>query len=222
MIDVTTTACLRPEVIKQTYESFAKNLKGLSLKDCRLVINIDPVPKENLSCKKDIEQICESIFGQVLFNFPESPNFTQAVNWCWSTAKSDIILHLEDDWVLEKAIYFDQIVRMFSTDTSIYQIVLKAYNNVYDRCCLSPSFISKEMYAKVGGNLDPNINCEIQLRGKKFGLEMPSPEENIPYQNRIRIYSSNIVVRDIGRKWLSSTKYKKPDKKFLFTTWEET
>jgi len=44
IMDFTTTAMVRPHILDRTLGSFSKNLQDVNLKECRLVINIDPLP----------------------------------------------------------------------------------------------------------------------------------------------------------------------------------
>jgi hypothetical protein len=48
-IDFTTTAMCRPELFRRTLESFDQNLAGISLRDCSLYLNIDPLPDNDLA-----------------------------------------------------------------------------------------------------------------------------------------------------------------------------
>ncbi len=220
MIDFTTTACIRPEILRKTYESFNENLKDIDLKKCRLIINIDPLPKFDKEKIDEMEEICNSFFGKVLMNVPDEPNFTKAINWCWSNADTDFIFHLEDDWFLMDPIFSHEYEDKISKKHT-YQVVLKAYERVYTKFCLSPSFITKKVYASVAGNLDESINPEIQFRGKKFDLRFPCPENKIPNDDKILAVREQVVLLDLGRDWIRNTGFKKPSQKYRFNKWLE-
>jgi len=219
-INVTTTATVRPEIIDRTYSSFTSKIKDVDFKASTLYINIDPAPNNEDDIRK-VKKIAKKYFGKVVANVSEEPNFSAAINWLWLSAKSKIILHLEDDWVLERDLLLQPLIKKFKKTPHLYQIILRAYKYKYRKCCLSPSLMHSRFYKAVAGNLNPLINPEIQLRGKKFGLVMP-PAKNS--KNNIFVYpekASDIIVKDIGRKWIKKTNLRKPDRKGKFTSWVE-
>ena len=57
LVDFATTACNRPLILEKTYESLAKRIKGIQLSECRLFLNIDPMPdcidiEDNIKLRK--------------------------------------------------------------------------------------------------------------------------------------------------------------------------
>lgn len=218
ILDFCTTAMSRPEIVDKTYFSFSKNLKGINLKECRLFINIDPLPSK--VDRIEVTKIAQKYFKEVHPNYPKVPNFTTALNWVWSQADNKYIFHLEDDWELTEEISIDNLMKPFKKHPKLMQVALRAYKYKYVSCVLSPGIFHKRFYKAVAGKLNEKINPEIQLRGKNFGIEMPGKEFNISWQGKIVVYPKKIIILDIGRKWLKKSKFKKPDKKGHFTTWE--
>ena len=222
-IDFTTTAMSRPLIVDRTYSSFSKNLQGIDLKNCRLFINIDPLPPHMK--RKEVIAVARKYFKEVHYNLPKVANFTAAVNWIWSNASSEFIFHLEDDWELVRPVSVSKLMNYFQKNDQLLQIILRAYRYRYRTCALSPSIIHRKMYSAVGGNLNIKVNPEAQLRGKKFGIKMPS-RGSISHKTLIVVYPEKIkriILRDIGRKWINKTKYKKGGgarKKARFITWE--
>ena len=218
-MDFTTTAVARPEIVDRTYSSFSNNMKGLSLKEhCTLYINIDPLPLG--SDPLEVVNVAKKYFKEVVYNTPEKPNFTAAYNWIWSSAKSKIIFNLEDDWILTEEINVPELLKNFEKNKTLYLVALRSYSSSYKKCPLSPSFMHRRYYGRIAGKLNENINPEIQLRGRKFGLEMPSPEDNISQKGKLVVYpKKKIIVKDIGRKWIKKTNLAKPAKKSGFTSW---
>lgn len=205
-LSFTTTATCRPEIIRKTYHSFVKNLHGVDFSKTTLYINIDPAP--DAARREETLEVAKCFFGRVIHRFPEKPNFTSSVNWLWSIANSDYILHLEDDWELIKPIDINDIMRIFNKNKQINQVAFRAYKFSYDKMCLSPSVLSNKMYKNFAGKLDETKNPEIQLR-----TDFVSPE-------MIHCIGKKPIIKDIGRSWISNTGLKKPDKKFNFIKWE--
>ena len=203
-IAFTTTAMVRPNIIDKTYKSFKDNLKGVSLSDCELYLNIDPLPLS--SNPIEVVDIARKYFKNVIFNISDKANFTKAVEWCWRTAESDYIFHLEDDWKLISSINIEKLINSKFVE-GVEQLALRAYLFKYDKMCLSPSVIKKRLYKSFVGEFDYNLNPEIQLR-----RSWVSP-------NKISVSGKDIIVKDIGRSWIKKTKYSKPDKKSQFTKW---
>jgi len=209
MIDFTTTATARPDILYKTYKSFNNHLKDIDLKNCTLYINIDPVPE--LVDRNEVLAVAESFFGVVVANMPAKPNFTAAYNWIWDNAKSDYIFNLEDDWVLIEDISINKLLKIANRSNEIYAVPLRAYSYVYDKASLSPSLLSRKFYGAVGGNLDISKNPEIQLRGNAFGLELG--------QDKVYAYPKHVVVKDIGREWIKNQPFKRPGIKSEFNAW---
>jgi len=222
IMDFTTPATVRPEIVDATYSSFSKNLKGIDLKKCRLFINIDPLP--NGVNRKGITEVAKKYFKKVYPNYPEKPNFTAACNWVWSHAETEYIFHLEDDWLLLEKVSVPKLLKYFGTHSKLMEVALRAYNYHYSVCPLSPCVMHRKYYKAVAGNLNEEINPEIQLRGRKFGIEMPSHDSKISPKGNVIVYPEErkrIIVKDIGREWLKNSRFKKPKGKSRFISWEK-
>lgn len=200
-ISFTTTALVRPKIIEQTYASFSKNIVGLDLSRCILYINIDPVPND--VDPTSVVKVAKRFFGDVYVRIPTEPNFSSAINWCWESANTPYIFHLEDDWVLNKEININKIIKLF--DSNALEIVLRAYDYKYIKLVLSPAIWKYELYKAFAGKLDININPEIQLRNERF--------KEFFNENNIITFGKRLIVKDIGREWLVGRNLKKPIKK---------
>jgi hypothetical protein len=223
-MDFTTTAMARPALFDRTLNSFSSNLKDVDLKECRLFVNVDPLPPKVDRMK--VVEVGQKYFGEVIYNFPDTANFTAAVNWIWKSAGTKCIFHLEDDWQLVKPIVVEDLLVAFKKNKKLLQIILRAYRYNYGTCVLSPSIIHKRMYKAVGGNLRTDLNPEAQLRGERFGISMPRRIDGKANPGgRILVYpkpGKQIILRDLGRKWITKTNYRKTGegKKARFITWE--
>lgn len=205
-ISFTTTACCRPELLRKTYNSFYENIKGIDFSKITLYINIDPLP--DVKNRDETLEVAKKYFKNVIYRFPETPNFTSAINWLWSNADTDYIFHLEDDWILTSPVHIEDIVNRFD-ENEVMEVALRAYPYEYKKLCLSPSFWRKSLYKRFAGHLDENKNPEVQLRVKGI-----SPDN-------ISCIGEYPIVKDIGRGWLSDSKFKRPITKSVFTSWEK-
>ena len=209
-ITFTTTATNRPDILDRTYGSFNDNIVGLSLKDCELIINIDPLPDgDNIDTVVDV---ASKYFKNVTAITPKEANFTTAINTIWDHAKSDFIFHLEDDWILREKVDLNSIIKKLDDNPKMVQCVLRAYKYKYDKMALSPSVIKKRLYSHIAGKLNVNLNPEIQLRDLKV-------TKYKFYSNTIGVYGNNPVVEDIGRDWIEKSGFRRPDKKAHFNSW---
>jgi len=222
-MDFTTTAMTRHEIVDRTFDSFSKNLQGIDLKDCRLFINIDPLPEG--AQRKLVIKVSKKYFGEVIYNTPKKANFSVACNWLWSNAKTEYIFHLEDDWILKEKVNMKDLLRYFDKHKNLQIVQLRAYRFTYDKIALSPCIMHKRLYQAIGGNLNEDRNPEVQLRGEKFGIVMPYPTLKIPFEGKIITYpksSKKIILKDIGREWINKSDYRKQKvKKARFVTWEK-
>jgi len=225
IMDFTTTAVARHAVFDRTLASFSKNLKGVDMKECRLVVNVDPLPAKG--DRQAVVDVAKKYFKEVKYNFPSKANFTAAYNWILSNAETEYIFNLEDDWELFVPINVNKIINCFK-DKNMLQVLLRAYRYHYRTCALSPGIWHRRFYSAVGGNLKTDLNPEAQLRGERFGIVMPTSggkKGGISYKGRIAVFPQGVrqvVLKDLGRKWINKSPYKKSGagKKAHFITWE--
>lgn len=209
-LSFTTTSLARPEILEQTYASFLNNIEGADMSKCTLYINIDPIPYSNKigSLQKSTLAVAKKYFNNVVYRLPEQPNFTDAVNWCWSSAETPYIFQLEDDWILLKKININNILSLFNKKSAL-EVILRAYTAKYTKLALSPSIWKYDLYKTFAGNLEITRNPEVQLRDACFASAFN--QKNIIVEGK-----DNPVVKDIGRKWLKSKGLKKLGKaKFI-------
>lgn len=221
-MDFTTTATARPDIVERTYSSFNKHLKGIDLKQCRLFVNVDPVPRGVK--QKLVTKVGLKYFKEVIPNYPKKANYTAAYNWLWSMAESKYIFNLEDDWELRADVNMKELVSYFDNHPKLYIVALRAYKYRYLSCPTSPGIMHERYYKAVAGKLDESINPEAQLRGKRFGISMPSRESKIQAKGKVIVYPPGIkrvIIKDIGREWTKKQKFiKGGGKKCYFITWE--
>ena len=128
MLDITTTACIRPDILRQTFSSFKQNM----LRDypCRLIINIDPVGDDVK--QQAVLDVCGEYFKEIIYRTPEKPDFPAAFLWCWQQVKSDYVLHLEDDWSLEHFVDYVKLIIEHSRQQNVAMFRLSAFKSGID------------------------------------------------------------------------------------------
>lgn len=243
MLDVTMTACRRPDILNKTLSSFGRLITN-QWKDCRLIINVDPVGgPENLNPL--ILSVCKLHFKDVLINFPDTPNFSRAFKWNWLMCESEYVLNLEDDWEAMRTIDLNSIIKILKDEKDLALIRLPMFssgqdgqknwttvypwNGRYFECpiekrddmgfCGHPSIIKGSYIKSIAPYINETKNPEKQFhsRGRhimmqevrKWRYGVWGPQNTPP------------AIRDIGRKWLINTNWRKKGTKAFFTVWEE-
>jgi len=212
-LEFTTTAMARPSILQATYESFSSHLKGVDFSESTLYLNIDPLPPD-VDPNACVE-VAKQFFGTVIPNMPSSANFTAAVQWLWKSVQGEFFIHLEDDWSLSCDVNISAMLKRLEPE-DVLQVPFRAYYRAYKgkersyqgKVCLSPSLLQGDFARKMSKIFNLSQNPEIQLRGDNLG-----GGRAVPYPKR------EIIIKDIGRKWLSESAYEKPKVKHKFTSW---
>ena len=225
LVDFATTACNRPHILEQTYYSLSQRIKGINLKQCRLFLNIDPMP--NSDNIEDNIRVAEKYFGEVIWNIPNVGNFPQAFNWCINKIEKPYCLYVQDDWLFVQDFSIKTLISLIKGNNQIASInIFKidgGSSNSY-RIYLSPSLFKTNHFKKINKLLLPNYSPEKQLRPMH-------PQKNpYPYGGRILkilryhgvCYRKNHMpmVRDLGRPWMKQKGLNKKGGIFNnFQTW---
>lgn len=101
-IDVCLVATRRPDLLERTLASFHENLLR-HFRVGRLIANIDPLfgtEADEARCRALIRDLAPD----ATIRAPETPCFTTAVAGNWLASEAGILLHLEDDWLLRRAV----------------------------------------------------------------------------------------------------------------------
>jgi hypothetical protein len=165
---------------------------------------------EDMEKRRDgVQAVAEEFFGTVVVNRPAVGNFAAAVDWCWTTADTDYLFHLEDDWILTQQVDIKDVLKRIA---GMRQVVLRAYPRKYSKMALSPSLIAKDTYKMYAGSLNYKHNPEVQLRGK-----------NAPNSKQIVTYGRTGIVKDIGRPWSKHQPvWHNARRKSSFVSWTST
>lgn len=109
-LQITMTATCRPDILKQTLESFGKYC--FREYPCNLIANIDPVGHGSVG---ETAMVIRNHFPNALINTPETPSLINGFKWCWDEFDADYLFNLEDDWeLLRECPIEDMIAKMES------------------------------------------------------------------------------------------------------------
>jgi hypothetical protein len=222
MLDITTTATIRPSLLCKTLESFTKNLL-VNQKDYRLILNVDPIGED--IDPMEVVNVGRSFFDNVVYNISNKPNFAQAVKWCWQTTDSELIFHMEDDWTLSRKILIDDMVSTINKNNNMMslrlpQLSLKKVNKEDERnnfikhhkLLLNPTLFKGGFIRDMASKMNILDNPEKQIR-RKFKLS----------ENKFAgIYcglGNGEYIKHTGRQWQKRSNYHKV-KGSNFITWE--
>lgn len=223
LIDVCVVAGRRPELLRATLESFELGLFR-NFQIAQMIVNIDPLFGSDQDLRDCIGVIRE-FASDALISTPETPGFAAAVISNWKATTSDIVFHLEDDWLLHRAIATEDIAP-FDNDPWLGQISLNAKEKNWDTrlkgdvayrrrhvrlfgiptpfkhkipiFSTSPSFLRGSFARTAAGLMDPAFDPE-----KQFFREVNLPLEAFVarYKNKVLGDGPDFPVSDIGRDW---------------------
>ena len=239
-IDLTVVACRRPELLDTTLSSFSENLfKQIEFNNS--FFNIDPI----MGCQSSHNE-CLSIIGAYFPNAiiyqPEKANFTAAVRRVWSSTKSDLVLHLEDDWILSGRLDFKSIesklnnkikaVCLLSQEhgdkgkgdySEIYKskklFGFKLYSRIESIFNTSPSLYEGDFIRKYCNILNINLDPEKQTRRKGGNHHAYKYMQN--YRFMFEKINNMPSIIDIGRNWRENNNFTKIDISGK-SIWEQT
>lgn len=222
MITFTTTATIRPELIDATYASFAANLTGVNLKRCELIINVDPMPADQSFNRMAVVEVAQKYFGKVTHNFPQTPNFPNALKWVWSNTTTEYVFNLEDDWKLLRQVDLTYLIGMLNQNPHAMGVSLNAYLfgvNSF-RIRLSPGLFRGDWVRESAICLQSNSCPERQLRSR-IPNHLIRPMLNFPEYKNPKL--GKIIVSDTGRSWREKRGLIKNNQKsdVGFTTWKK-
>ncbi len=223
MLDITTTATIRPGLFYKTLKSFTEKL-FIHQKEYRLILNIDPIGED--VNPMDMVKVGRSFFDNIVYNIPDEPNFAQACKWCWQQTNSKYVFHLEDDWTLSRKIFMSNILSLMENNICMMSLRLPKLNLKHvekkdskngfikhHKILLNPTIFQGSFIRSVADRMNIIDNPEKQLR-RVFKLK----------NNQIAgIYcgvGDGEYIKHHGREWQKSSRYHKR-KGSNFITWEK-
>jgi hypothetical protein len=222
-IDVCLVAGSRPELLQTTLTSFREKLFR-NFDVARLIVNIDPIfgPERD---REECTAILRAFFPSSEISCPEAANFCSAVRTVWQSSSADFILHMEDDWVLERDVSTDLMRETFS-EAPVAQVSFNCKEKNWDtgkkgsyhyakknyefmglklpvsrrvpRFTTSPSFLRGDFARRCAALMDPGFDPEKQFYSSvNAGLESFVSA----YRNFVIGSGPEFWIRDIGRDW---------------------
>jgi len=247
---ILTTATLRPEIFKRTYESFWTNLFDGDESVC---LNIDCIGNDEVesSVRKIIRRARYCFKGNLVVKVNRFlPNFTDAFLFVWQTASTmqkdyKYVFYLEDDWILNRKVDLGKMIEMMESDP-LLAILRFSHKNTdanqsknwnvffpwdkkagYFRCPQS----LKQSCGMCGHpslikmpfvvNTSPLLNREMNPE-KQFHRKDPNMfgEINRWEYGVFSLPNEDLYIKDIGREWMIENKFQKKGPKSFFTEWE--
>lgn len=204
-LEFTTTACVRPELLDQTYSSLDNVLVDVDLKtEGVLYINIDPVPGSSEQAINEELEVARSHFSEVYHRVGEpGGNFSRAASWTLSQPTGEYFFNVEDDWLFNGKICIQEYINKIKFDTrdSILQCIVgqKYFQNLIH---FPPSLFQTAIIQSILTQhpIPENENPERWLR------ELKDPKQLVDY-NVTSL--GGVTCRDNGRKWMNSQGYSK-------------
>jgi hypothetical protein len=236
LIDITMTAVIRPEVIRQTLESFCNDLFYDDKINYRLIINIDPIGEDK--SPMEVVKVAESFFDNVVYNIPKEPSFCKAVIWVWNKIVSDYVFHLEDDWVILRKIPLVEMIRILdkNPDLSCLHFYRKDISNRKKISLFGTTYVYKNNYYVSGKPFGFSLNPVLvrsefikQVVSKMNNKSNPEKQIRVRNDNMKEILSSwkygiygqpnqtKTVYGKNGLHWREEMGFRKPDNHF--NTW---
>lgn len=195
-LDVVTTALQRPDLLEITYGSFFRRIRNLPPR--RIILNIDPIGDGD---PDECVAIAKQYSNQVIWRLSEKPDFMGAVLWSYSQVTSDLVLHLEDDWLLKRDIDFSKWLSHLRSGDSDQSVLLmgKPRTRHPDYYSFRPHLAKPKRVLRALASLsDPGANPEKAL------IDHPMRLTSADY-----VFAGNYTVEDIGRKWAKCKGFKK-------------
>ena len=199
MINLSLVATVRPEILRQTIDSFKK---FVITKDKFYVSwNIDCTPKYDTYKIDEMLKIVSNAFGDIhFFRITEKPNFANAVITCWQHlhCNTSFTFHLEDDWIFIKPILLDSIINdltQFNTNIK-YVRFPKIGAAKLDKVALQPSLWKTDTLKCLAYVMTSQKDPEKQLRFS--GAET---DKFLPTKTEILDWQCGPYCDDIGRAW---------------------
>jgi hypothetical protein len=242
MLEITTTATRRPDVLDRTLKSFKENM--LHDYPARIIINIDPVGYNCLGV--DIVDVCSKYFKEVKYRLADKPNFTEAFLWVWKQVTGNFVFHLEDDWELLDNVDLSVMITCLEINKNLALLRLPAFrsdkhnmkcwnkfldwNGQYfevqeaDRRRIGfaghPSLIKREWIQKILPHMTTDKNPEKQLQFPEHN-SASMLREILKWRYGVWAFPERpALIKDIGREWIAKHGWQKKGNKAFFMEWE--
>ena len=245
-MDVTITATLRPEILRETLRSFYEHLFLPSGTSTRIIINIDRTGPPESGGSDAVAAVAREFGNNSLIERrPSQPCFPAALRWCWKQVQGPYFFNLEDDWVLLDTIDLNKMFAVMEKYPRIAILRLPKGSATEKDCIQShsgrePHYIFNGDYyecptdqrKKMGYYGSPSLIRTEWAHGVLPLLkDTASPEKQMHILKKQKAPEicdwefgcfsepgKGALIKDIGFEWRRDHKIRK-NSRFEFTTW---
>ena len=239
MIEITTTATLRPELYERSLSSLVDRVKG---DDFRLILNIDPVGPGKA---EDVAAVGRKYTKNPIIFLPKDANFQEAQLRLWRAVEGKYFWNVEDDWEFLVDVDLQKMIETMEKYPELAILRLPRWESgpkytrqwnkreipfngeffeipEQDRGCLGfsgmPSIIRTEFLEPMLDYLSPDRDIEKQLKGRgRCGVYLRKWRYGVWQQ-----LNSLDAIKDIGTPWRKEHRYgKNGESKYLWTSWRK-
>lgn len=208
-LEFTTTACVRPDLLDETYKSLNDTLVDVDLRtEGILYINVDPVPDSSDEAIEDELAVARDHFSEVHYRVGEpGGSFPNAVMWVFSQPRGEYFFNIEDDWLFDGEICIQD---------AISQIESSKLPNIIQCCCWESLELSGKVWPARGNKfmLPPSLFAVSTLKPILRKYPIPAKENPETYYQKLRdtqlvdFYNTIHIKKgakyiDNGRQWLT-------------------
>lgn len=207
-LDVAMTATRRPALFAQTLRSFEANFFSRIDAPVRLIVNIDPVWGTGAE-GDEVERIARGFCRDAIVHRPSAASFGAAVQRLWSTVTAPWVLHLEDDWLLDRPVDPNTLTSLMATpeiaEIRFNKSRIRRFRIRRPRFSLNPGLLRREFIQNALRHFDPSLDPEKQIYRGPMARELFR-------RWRVEFYGKRgdaAIVTDIGRAWRAQRKIEK-------------
>lgn len=209
----------RPALLERTLASFSQSVFP-AFRFANVIANIDPfcgTPADGHICAG----LIRAHFPDASVFMPDAPGFGAAVMRVWQASTSDILLHLEDDWLALEPITPAEVEAELTGDVAGLTLMCATKNTrnqafqtarrimvhpdgtsgdvFVNAFSTSPGFLTGDFARKAATLMRPEFDPE-----KQFFRSLNPTLETFAFQHRCKFAfgkRSPFMIKDIGRDW---------------------
>lgn len=227
-LDVAIISGARPALLERTLSSFGPRLFD-HFTIGRVFCNVDPAfggPPEQARC----EEIVRKVFPEADVHRPDRGEFGAAVKRAWAATGCDLVLHLEDDWLLNEDVTPERVAALQTPDTASVVLMSSDHNAEPGQPFLtrpihkrflglvpyrvrindfgtSPRFLRGDFARQAADLLIPELDPEKQVRRE---LNPPLFELCTGHRHAcLWAHDRGPIATDIGREWRDARRIRK-------------
>lgn len=249
-IDITITAALRPDLIRETAESVRRFLvePNAGSYHFRAIVNIDPAGEEGVDAEQ-VEELYRTFFEDLVVFKPESANFPLAVQRVWQEVTAGLCFHAEDSKLLLRPVPLPRIVSAFDNRERLACFALRAlkkphqaprpvkHDELHDMdvteffhkaVTLQPSLFRREYVHDMARFMRSGLSPEKAIKGFQEVMDAELARQIHEAANRYEFGSISSgdsshgpYYENVGRSWRLKHRLTKPLGSGMGTTWSK-